>query len=79
LRTVLFAYGSHPLLTVFNVLLGALALGVGSRLVRSGEPMADRPNWLRIVAGSLVGGIGLLALLDVFVLGPFAFLWSRDG
>jgi len=74
----MFAVDSGPAFLIGGVaLFGLLVLIVGGRLVRSGGPMADQPNWLRILAGSFFGVIGLLALLVAFVLGTCAMLTHR--
>jgi hypothetical protein len=71
----MFAVDSGPVVLTSGVaLFGLVALVAGGRLVRSGQPMDDRPNWLRILAGSFVGVIGMLALLVAFVLGTCAML-----
>jgi len=65
----MFAADNAPAVLVILTLPGALALLAGGQLVRSGHPMTDRPNWLRVLGGSLLGVLGLFAILVVLAIG----------
>ena len=68
------AANAPPVLSGLVAMFGILALFAGGALVRSGQPMADRPRWLRILAGSFLGVLGLFAMLVAFALGTCALI-----